>query len=248
MFNTENLFPLLVDEIETSFFYRSRSPLKGEGLIKYVSNDLATKHPVLIGTTNKSDFSSSAQILRRIYYLEINNVFDSKRKVESLDYLNEIISDVDNSLFQDFCMRFSKMIKNEVMFYKTDDLLYGARLIFKSYYKELGLDIPKWFPEEPFNDYRERMIVVWRNIYLSHKESFKDNGKNTMYVYLDEICKYQKSYKEKDKLINFLDDTCIKENASVLEVYKDKFFDFIQIKMKKKRFSISYLIGERRKL
>lgn len=112
-FNSDNLFPILADEIEPSFFHKSSSARKGESFIKSVSNDLSTPHPVLIGTTNLREFSSSSQILRRIYYLEINNVFDSSKKTQSMEYLNNIIEDIDDSLFRDFLYRFSKAISQQ---------------------------------------------------------------------------------------------------------------------------------------
>lgn len=226
-FNTENVFPILVDEIEPNFFYKSTSLNKGEGFIKYVSNDLNTKHPVLIGTTNLRDFSSNSQVLRRIYYLEINNVFDDNKKSEAMDYLNGIISDIDDSLFRDFIFRMSIAIKNQEQFYKTDDVLYKAREIFMEYFREAEIDIPKWFPNRPFKDYEVRKVNVWRNLFDAHREYFKENEKDTLYVYIDDILKNMKSKKEKDSIINFLDDTCIIENNAILELDKEKFYNFI---------------------
>jgi len=229
-FNTENLFPIMVDEIEQNFFYKNISNTKGEGFIKHVSNNLNSKHPVMIGTTNSREFSSSGQILRRIYYIEINNVFDENKKAESMNHLSNILSDTDDTLFRDFSYRISSSINNKEQFYATDDVLYKAREIFKDYYNEAGLEIPTWLPEKQFNDYADRKINVWSNLFDAQRQYFKENDKGTIYVYIDEILKNAKTKKEKDSLINFLDETCIIENNVVLELNKKKFYDFIGYK------------------
>lgn len=230
-FNSDNLFPIIVDEIEQNFFYKSITLTKGEGFIKHISNNLSNEHPVLIGTTNLRDFSASSQIMRRIYYVEINNVFDDEyKKAESTAHLNNILSDANDSLFKDFIFRMSKSINEKEIFYKSDDLLYKAREIFKSYYREAGMDIPKWFPEQPFKDYSNRKVLVWRNLFEAHRDQFKENDKGTLFVFIDEILKNAKTKKEKDSVINFLDETCIIENNAVLELDKNKFYDFIGYK------------------
>lgn len=228
LFHSSNLFPILVDEIEPSFFHKNNSPRKGEGFIRHVANDLAGTHPVLIGTTNKTDFSSSEAVIRRIYYLEINNRFDDHKKAESMEYLENIMQDTDDSLFRDFTYRMSNHIKNNDVFYKIDDILYRAREIFKDYYTECGMDIPAWFPNQIFEDYEVRKVSVWKNLFETYPNYFKDNG-DTLFVYIDEICKNSKR-NQRETLLNFLDDTCIKENNVVLELHKEKFYQFINYK------------------
>lgn len=229
-FHSENLFPIMVDEIEQDFFYKSKSNAKGEAFIKHVSNNLNSKHPVMIGTTNSREFSSNGQIMRRIYYIEINNVFDERKKNESMNHLNNILSDTNDALFRDFTYRISSTINNIEKFYKTDDVLYKAREIFKDYYYEAGLELPTWFPEKQFDDYTGRKINVWSNLFDAQREYFKENEKGTIYVYIEEILKNARTKKEKDSLINFLDETCIIENNVVLELNKQKFYDFIGYK------------------
>ena len=237
-FHSHNLFPILVDEIEPSFFHKSASARKGESLIKSVSNDLSTPHPVLIGTTNLREFSSSSQILRRIYYLEINNVFDSSKKAQSIEYLSNILDDVDDSLFRDFLYRFSRAISEKDELFKTNDFLYLARKIFKDYYKECGIEIPIYFPERIFNDYEQRKVNIWRNLFSAHNQFFKENAKGTLYVYLDEIFKNSKTKKDRDIAINFLDETCIIENNAILELNKEKFYKFIGHEESKRFYNV----------
>ena len=232
-FNTENTFPILVDEVEPSFFHRSNSPMKGEALIKYVSNSLKRNYPALIGTTNLRDFSTNSQIIRRIYYLEINNVFSEELKYDSDQYLNEIIADIDDHLFRDFTYRFTAAINEKEAYYQPGDILYRARELFKSYYREAGISVPEWFPHKPFNDYHLRKTVVWKNLYFAHEEFFEENHKGTLYVRIDDIFKNSKSRKDRENAINFLDETCIIENNAVLELNKERFFDFIEYSPRK---------------
>ena len=226
-FNTENTYPILVDEVEPNFFHRSNSPKKGEALIKYVSNSLTKNYPAFIGTTNLRDFSTNSQVIRRIYYLEINNVFAENNKLESDQYLNEIIEDIDDHLFRDFTYRFKDAINNDEEFYQPGDLLFKGREIFKEYYREAGVPVPEWFPHAPFNDYQARKKLVWRNLYDANTDYFEENQKGTIYVRIDDIFKNSKSWKDREKMLNFLDDTCIIENNAVLELNKERFYDFI---------------------
>ena len=225
LFHTSNLFPIFVDEIEASFFHKSNSPRKGEGFIRHVANDLSGIHPVLIGTTNKTDFSTSEAVIRRIYYLEINNRFSDTRKADSVEYLESIMQDTDDTLYRDFTYRMSRLINQQENYFTNTDILLGARTIFKQYYAEIEMDLPKWFPEKVFHDYESRKVSVWKNLFETYPQYFKDNG-DTLFVYIDEICKNSKR-NQRENLQNFLDDTCVKENNVVIELHKKKFFEFI---------------------
>jgi hypothetical protein len=81
-FNSSNINPLLVDEIDLKFF-TSTAEDKGERLIKHISNDREGEHPCLIGTTNATGFDMNHQAAMRIYYLQIDNTFDNNRNTDS---------------------------------------------------------------------------------------------------------------------------------------------------------------------
>ncbi len=76
----------------------------GESFIKEISNTLVGEYPSVISTTNTT-FQSDAQIIKRIYYIQLNNSFDNQRESESLKYFDEIRKDFGTELFSDFVLR-----------------------------------------------------------------------------------------------------------------------------------------------
>lgn len=223
-FHSSNLIPILTDEISTNFF-TSKAQDKGERLIKYVSNELKGQHPVLIGTTNATGFDVPHQIKRRIYYLEVNNTFKNSMSQESNSYLNQIMNHVDTTLFQDFSYRMGEFIRNEEEFYNTNDFLYVARTIFKNYYNMCEMDLPEWFPETLFDDYRERGRFIWKNLYESHKNHFFDREDNNIFVDIDQFS----DNRDKRSKINYLPTECVKEDNQVLILNKEEFYRYINI-------------------
>lgn len=99
------------------------------------------------------------------------------------------------------------------------------------------MQIPIYFPEKTFNDYDQRKVNIWRNLFSAQREFFKENTKGTLYVYLDEIFKNSKSKKDRDIAINFLDETCIIENNAILELDKEKFYKFVGYEESKTLFN-----------
>lgn len=224
-FHSSNVNPILIDEIEPKFFTSTASD-KGERLIKYISNEKKGHHPVLIGTTNATGFDVTAQTSMRIYYLQIDNTFKKEVMAESSKYLSEIMNNIDSSLFQDFSYRMGQLIHDGMEFYQTDDFLAVARRIFKDYYQECEMELPKWFPEAKFNDYDERGKFIWRQLYQSHKDAFDIREDNSILIKMEEMG--NKTYKDRTNKINFLPADCIIEDSPVLVVNKKLFFNFIE--------------------
>ena len=222
-FHSDNLYPILVDEVPMNFF-RSTDQKKGEALIKYISNELEGKHPVFIATTNLSEFHVSSQVLSRVYYLEIDRIFDNAKRAESSRYLNELLANATDSLFRDFTFKLGKSIKDMQSFYTVEDMLSTARSIFMSYYKDAEMEIPRWFSQKVFQDYEEKGRKMWKNLFRAEQDAFKINEEEaTIYVDLNKIL----DAKQKALLINYLDPVCIQEDSAILMLYKNDFFDFI---------------------
>ena len=155
LFYTSNVSPILVDEVDSKFF-TSTAADKGERLIKDVTNNLDGKHPVFICTTNTTNFDATAQVISRIYYLQIDNTFDKQKQGESSKFLGNIMSEVNSVLYQDFTVRLADRIKHDDLFYTVEDYLAIAREIFKEYHVECNLELADWFSEQRFDYYNKR--------------------------------------------------------------------------------------------
>jgi len=223
-FDSEYLAPILVDEIPSSFF----TGKTGENIIKEISNNTTGKHPVMIGTTNVREFNTTSQVLRRIYYIQVDSEFNTKEfNAESKKYLNEIESEIDNSLFKDFSYRIAEKIKNEEILYKENDCLFLAREIFKEYYKECGMNVPEWFPHQPFYDYEERGKEIWKNIYENNRDAFIEKDDGTIYVNTSIIFN---NPRERENIVNYLGIGCVKEDSQILLLNGDIFYNYIGVK------------------
>ena len=79
LLQSNNLMPVFADEVSLNFFKRNSFPTRGEDMIKSLSNEVP-KEPqgTFIGTTNLKDFSSSSQVIRRIYFIGVDNFIDYK--------------------------------------------------------------------------------------------------------------------------------------------------------------------------
>lgn len=217
--------PIYTDEINTNFF-TSKLAFKGEQFIKEVTNSYDSKHPVLIGTTNASQFDVSHQIKRRIYYLGVNNAFDTKRKQEAEEYLSQIMGAADELLFADFSWRVAQIINNNEDFYQPNDYLYLARKIFRDYYREAKLPIPDWFPVGIFDDYKDRGRVIWKELYETRQKHFVQRRGNRLSV---DISQFSTGDKDKQGKINYLPPDCVIEDSHVVVLNSKEFFNFIRV-------------------
>lgn len=224
-FKSSNLMPIYTDEINTNFF-TSKLAYKGEQFIKEVTNSYDSKHPVLIGTTNASQFDVSHQIKRRIYYLGVNNAFDTKRKQEAEEYLSQIMGAADELLFADFSWRVAQSINNNENFYQPNDYLYLARKIFRDYYREAELPIPDWFPVGIFDDYKDRGRVIWKELYETRQKHFVQRRGNRLSV---DISQFSTGDKDKQGKINYLPPDCVIEDSHVVVLNSKEFFNFIRV-------------------
>lgn len=224
LFYTSNVSPILVDEVDSKFF-TSTAADKGERLIKDVTNNLDSKHPVFICTTNTTNFDATAQVISRIYYLQIDNTFDKQKQAESSKFLGDIMSEVSSTLYQDFTERLADRIKHHEVFYTAEDYLFIAREIFKEYHTECELELPKWFSTQKFDDYNERGKKIWRELFISNKEAFDVRNNNTVYVRSEVLGKQTK--REREEIINYLPPESILEDNTVLILNKEIFMSFI---------------------
>lgn len=243
LFMTENVFPLLVDEMSQQFF-KSKSQNLGENLIKYIGNEVVTVHPVMIGTTNYTDFNIADQTLKRIYYLQVDRTFSKVSEEESKKHLDDVYANISSDLFRDFTFKVSQLINSNEKFYSFDDFLVAGREIFKHYFEIAGMPVPEWFPDSIFHDYYERTRRIWRDIYKSHRECFEEAMDETEKVKVLKIdtSRLQSSDSKTDNnvLINYLPDECIKDSVTSLNyliLYEKEFNDFIGSQIKESLIS-----------
>lgn len=219
---TEFVAPVLVDELTESFF----TGQSGERVAKYLANDLEGVHPCLIGTTNADGFSMKPQIARRIYFLMINSVFDSKRSDEAEEYWAKIQAKLTNDLFRDFTYRLAKRIQNDQPFAYKKDFLQVAREIFQEYYEETKLPKPSFFPNQMINDYYERGKKIWADLYTERRKAFTVR-KNELRVKKDDLFK---DPKERKINMNYLPPDVVIEETGILVLDKKRFLSFIGVK------------------
>lgn len=239
LFRSENTYPLLVDEVATAFF-TAKSASKGEELIKYLSNTLASKHPVMICTTNTATFNIPSQVERRLYFVKVDSCFDKNMKGEANRYYDDVMKNANNLLFRDFCYRMSKKIQNSDSLFGENlaDYLYVARQIFKEYFIISGVGIPSFFPEKLYNDYEERGRNMWKTLYLQEKNRFayspqKEEKEATFTLNLKDLTK---GVKDTQTYINYLKQDILVEEAGLYIVLKvNAFCDWIGVEKPKRR-------------
>ena len=188
LFMTDNTYPLLVDEVPPAFF-NSKSTNKGEELIKYLSNTLDSKHPVMICTTNTGGFSIPAQVARRIYFLKVDACFNEKYKSEANAYYEDVMANASNILFRDFCSKMGELIKTNSSLFGDDsaDYLGIVRKIFWEYFIISKMEIPACFPNQLYRDYEYRGKNMWKTLYQQTKDRFvysTKKGKRRLHLLL----------------------------------------------------------------
>lgn len=242
MFRENNVFPIMVDEIPANFFTGT-----GENLIVSCSNTIDEsneEYPAFIGTTNCSNYSMNERATRRSYYVKLDIPFIETKRQESLEYYTNIIDKLSTSLFQDFLVRFhEKALDNNIHFVKNDDnglfdFLSVSREIFKDYYEEAGMPLPRYFGEGRLNDYRESGIEKWKDLFISeskNKNIFKYSKKEgVLYFQASELDKNQKMHQERRSQIYlkalpnhiFNGD----DNAHNIKINSKEFFEWIGVK------------------
>lgn len=168
LFYTNNIFPILVDEIYDNFF-------KGEGerLIKTLTNTLTEPHPCLIGTSNVG-FSAESQFIRRIYYLNFGSPFSEDRELKERAerYFEEKVGHIDDRLFRYFLKRFLREIAEEG-FFKLEDPLFLSRKTFMEFFREAGLNPPDFISTRPCGDYYKIGSIEWQAFYLTKRTEFR---------------------------------------------------------------------------
>lgn len=226
LFYEENIFPIFVDEVEPKFF-KSKANSKGEALIKNLANSLDSIHPTLICTTNTKTFDVPAQVLRRVYYIQIDKTFDDMKKNEADLYYIKIMDSINNKLFKDFCYRVSNRLKEgELLYYDSVDWLKLARNIFKEYYSEVERELPSYFPENPFDDYKERGRIMWRTLFNEKPDIFTYSfEKDELVVNFENM-----DIDSRSSYLNYLLNGCIKEDSGLFLLVNAKiFFDWIKV-------------------
>jgi len=231
MLQSNNLMPVFADEVSLSFFRRNVSPYKGEEMIKSLSNEVPKEaQGTFIATTNLKDFSSSSQVIRRIYFIGVDNIFDKSREYETKKYLRELYEGLTDDLFKDFTFRFTNAIRDNEEIFKIEDFLSLTRKIFLHYHSECKMKVPEYFPQQIFHDYEYRKTTEWRQLFFANRQCFIDKG-DTIPVNIDEIFRNSRDAKNKqDKLLNYLDEVCLASDSGVgvnWFLRKDEFYKFI---------------------
>lgn len=221
LFNESNIFPILVDEMAEKFF-NSTAKSKGEIFIKHVANSLDGKHPALITTTNTSNFNVPEQVLRRVYYLQIDKTFDDSRKAEADRYFYSLVGSINNLLFMDFCHRVCEMIGSGDKIYKdSSDCLWLAREIFKEYYQTAEIKLPDYFPVSPFDDYKVRGKNMWKTLLTENPDIFRYSSEDDLLtVTLTGIM----SDEDKSNYLNYIDVACVKEDMGLYTILRASIF------------------------
>ena len=241
LFMSNNVFPLFVDEVEGTFFRNSSSDTKGAKFIKNVTNNFEQVHPCFIGSTNIKDFSTTHEIQRRLYYIELDNTFsnDKEKKQESIKHIDGLLGQVNDSLFRDFLYRLKTYTEPGMsLFLDVADMLAVARRIFREYYQMVGLPVPDYFPTGVYNDYYTKGRKLWQSAYFAHPEAFREYD-DLISVDVGQLRNYKT---EQAMLVNFLDVSCIRTaDARNPILFKDKFFAFIGRDMSKRSRLKSWL-------
>ena len=232
MLETENIFPLLVDEVEQKLFDSSA----GQMLIKSATNKLINPHPCFIGTTNK-EFSPRAEIVRRLYYINFTDPFlmnYSAEKKEADKYLNEQVGEIDDTIFRYFIKEMTSIIKNDSdSFFRISDPLFFGRKILRNIFEKSDID-SSCISSEFIGDFYKTSSIEWKNIFIYHKELFKTDKIDNENVYLIDLntIAMDTGYKKKAEILkNKLPPDVLKSGGeTVIALRKQKFLEFIGAK------------------
>ena len=238
-FNEENLTPIFVDEI-TKEYYSSASvatsSYMGESFVKNITNAKSGRHPCMIATSN-TDFSANSQVMRRMYYIQLNNPFDSGKKEEAAAYFNEVVERFGIELYRDFLYRLEKRF-DEGIAIDINDILKPGREIFLEWFEELSLDRPDYFSPKRIDDYYLRGRTIWRDLYNMKHQGFKELKKENLILLDDETVFGTKlaAGREKKELLQYLPIGVAIEEKGIVRLNYEKFFEFIGMRPKNSGF------------
>ncbi len=229
----ENLTPVFVDEITKEYFSSLSSVTSnymGEEYVKKITNTREGIFPSIIATSN-TDFSANAQVIRRIYYIQLNNPFDPEKKSRTASYFNDIYESFGTELFQDFQFRLSKKFK-EGLHFDQEDFLHVGRSIFLEYFVEIGMPVPAWYSTGRIDDYYLRGKHLWQRLYRMRKKGFSEDKSKNEITIDDDIVFGSKLTANRDKreCLQYLYAGIIKEDKGLVVLNREKFLSFISKK------------------
>ena len=250
--NENNVAPILIDEIDEEFFSNKD---RGNNLIVNVSN-LSTSNfdftPCFIGTTNALEYSLPQRAQRRSYYVKNDKVFDTELKKKSVKAYTEVFEIINDTLFQDFVIRFAEKLTDDNLSWKNYslhsstgliDFLYWSREIFKEYFKIAQIEIPAWFPETRYDDTVENNQSLWRKLYEYNHQDFKVQKEKGVYLFklksLDseegQSNRFGTKILPSTKYLNALSQKCKNDNNSsdIIEIKIKEFHDWIGVPLPK---------------
>ncbi len=235
-FNEENLTPIFVDEIVKEYYSSASaatSGYMGESFVKNMTNAKSGRHPCMIATSN-TDFSASSQIMRRIYYIQLNNPFDTTQKERAAAYFNEIVESFGVELYRDFLYRLEERFR-EGMEVDINDILAPGREIFMEYFEETGHSADGYFCSERIDDYYLRGRTIWRDLYNMKHHGFNELKRENLILLDDETVFGTKlaAGREKRELLQYLPIGVVIEEKGIVRLNYTKFFDFIGMRPKK---------------
>ena len=223
---TPSVFPVLIDEIDKEYF--SGTGNRGEGMLKFLADELSATHPCLVGTTNNT-FRANNQVVRRMYYLEVTAAFVEESRALSEHYFQEVVGDLDAGLFKDFTLRVPDKMRDVNAYYDGHDFLGPARAVFRDYYAMTGLALPVWFPTEVLQDYYDRGRRIWQDLYRKNKRAFAVDG-NRIKVDLRDV--FGEGF-EKYTNLKLLPAQVVLEDQGILILRRTEFLKFLQLKPKR---------------
>lgn len=250
--NENNVAPILIDEIDEEFFSNKD---RGNNLIVNVSN-LSTSNfdftPCFIGTTNALEYSLPQRSQRRSYYVKNDKVFDTELKKKSVKAYTEVLEIVNDTLFQDFVIRFAEKLTDDNLSWKNYslhsstgliDFLYWSREIFKEYFEIAQIDVPNWFPETRYDDTVENNQSLWRKLYEYNHQDFKVQKEKGVYLFklksLDseegQSNRFGTKILPSTKYLNALSQKCKNDNNSsdIIEIKIKEFHNWIGVPLPK---------------
>lgn len=169
--------------------------------------------------------------------MQIDKTFDDNKKAEANKYFLNLVSQINNTLFMDFCFRVCEVIGSGEKIYKdSTDCLWLAREIFKDYYQMAGLKVPDYFPVRTFDDYKIRGKNMWNTLLIENPDIFRYSPEQDQ---LTVTLTGATSDDEKQNYLNYIDVASVKEDMGLHTLLRaSNFFSWLGVKnpfIKKKK-------------